>query len=168
MDPLPGSPPADLKLRLSRASSTDPSRKPGEAGVLFPETGQQVSELRQFHLDLAFPAQGMLGKNIEDQLGTIDDAHLRKTGNGAGLTARQILIEDNQVGTALQGRDDQFLEFALSHNEAGMDVGPALDDLVEYLDPGGFGQLLQLDEGFLRFCTVPGGDADEDGLVSLF
>src|SRR5437763_560727 len=55
-------PDAAAELRHFRAA-------PGEAR-------QHVFELRQFHLQLAFAGAGMGGENVEDQLGSVDHAHI--------------------------------------------------------------------------------------------
>src|SRR5208282_2139284 len=63
-----------FKLLLARSARPNSA---AEARKLFATSGQtreQVVQLREFHLELAFPRAGVAGEDVEDQLSAVDDA----------------------------------------------------------------------------------------------
>ena len=62
------------------------------------QSRQQVLQLRQFHLELAFTGARVAGKDVEDELGAIDDAQVELALQVALLRWRQLVIEDDEVG----------------------------------------------------------------------
>src|SRR5690606_26190773 len=68
---------------------------------------QQVLELREFDLSLAFAALGVLAEDVEDDRGAIDHFHLDDVLECAPLARRQLAVGDDGVST---GRCDEVLE----------------------------------------------------------
>ena len=73
---------------------------------------QQVIELGEFHLQLAFAAARMAGENIEDQLRAVDDAAVHAALQVALLHRSQIAVEDNQRGLVRVRLGANLIEFA--------------------------------------------------------
>ena len=83
-----------FELCFPGTSAANASAQAREARSLTGETGEQIAKLRQLDLHLAFSAMRPLRKNVENQLGAIDDREVGDLRNGAQLRGGQILIED--------------------------------------------------------------------------
>ncbi len=75
----------DLELGFTRAPAADAAHEPGEGVVLAHQAGQEVFHLGHLHLELAFPAPGPLGKEVQDKLGAVNDLEFGEIGDGAHL-----------------------------------------------------------------------------------
>ena len=62
-----------LQLGFPGAPAADAAHEPGEGVAFAHQPGQQVFHLGHLHLQLAFPAAGPLGKEVQDELGAVDD-----------------------------------------------------------------------------------------------
>ena len=87
-----------------------PPMRRDRASPLAHQAGQQVFHLGHLHLELAFPAAGPLGEEVQDELGAVDDLEFGEVGDGAHLGGAELGVEDQQVRPQLQGLDDQFRE----------------------------------------------------------
>ncbi len=96
----------------------------------------------------------MLGENVEDQLGTVDDPQIQALSQVSGLGGGEILVEDHQVHARLEAADHQIPELSLSHHEPAVYPGAVLDDHVDDVDPGRAGQLLELCDGVLEIVGL--------------
>jgi hypothetical protein len=139
------------------------------AGKVGPEPGQarqQMLQLGQFDLQLAFPGAGALSEDVEDQLGAIEDLEFEHLFEAAALAGRQLVIEDDGIDL-----DSSWQRVANSWALPGpmnvLAVGfsifwvPVADDI----GAGGLGELTEFGEGIL---DVPVGSrlelgADEEG-----
>src|SRR5882672_207241 len=75
-----------LQFRFTGAASANAAGQTRERGILSGnQTRQKVLQLGQLYLDLAFARLGTLRKNIEDELGTIDDLQVSSFGKRADL-----------------------------------------------------------------------------------
>src|SRR5678815_3808606 len=106
-----------FELRFTGTSAADSPAQAREACSLAGETREQIPELRQLDLHLALSAMRSLRKNVENQLGPIDNGEVGDLLNGAQLRRGQILIEDEQVCAFLHGLHQHVLEFAASQLE---------------------------------------------------
>src|SRR4051794_6745048 len=86
-----------FELCFTGASAADAATQAREARSLTGEPGEQVAELRQLDLHLAFSAMRSLRKDIENQLGPIDYRQVGDLRNLAYLSRRQILIKNEEV-----------------------------------------------------------------------
>ena len=116
-DAVLGAAAADLQLRLARAAPADAAGEARERVVLLREARHRVLELRQLDLQLAVPALGALGEDVEDELRAVDDLEVGLLGDAAGLRGRELAVEDQHAGVELHGADDDLLELALAHDE---------------------------------------------------
>ena len=89
---------------------------------------QEVLELGQLDLRLALPGLRVLGEDVEDQRGAVDDLDLDDVLQGAPLAGRQLGVADDGVGAL--GDDDvaQLGGLALAEVGGRVGVGAALDD----------------------------------------
>ena len=62
------------------------------------QTRQQVLKLGQLHLCLALTGLSVLGKNIEDEGGAINDLSVDDVFQPAALGGSQLLIDDDGIG----------------------------------------------------------------------
>ena len=77
-----------FKLRFTWASSADSASKLRHFHAASSQPRQQVLQLRQLHLQLAFTTAGMAGKDVEDELRTIDHPRIHFALNVALLRRR--------------------------------------------------------------------------------
>ena len=121
---------------------------------------QEVLQLGQLDLRLALPALRVLGEDVEDQRGAVDDLDLDDVLEGAALARRELGVADDGVGAL--GDDDvaQLDGLALAEVGGGVGVRPALDDTGEHLGPGGLGERGELAH---RVLGVVGGALAPDG-----
>ncbi len=107
---------------------------------------QHVLQLRQFHLQLAFPGARVPRKNVENELGAVDHPPLDDFFNIALLRGAEIVIEKKNVGIGRSGRARDFFELARA--DQGCRIGPVapLQNLADYFCAGTLGQRAQLRE----------------------
>ncbi len=67
-------------------------------GPLPGQARQEIFELRELHLQLAFVAARPLGEDIEDQLAAVNHANFESIFQIALLRRRKIFIDDHQIG----------------------------------------------------------------------
>ena len=88
---------------------------------------------------------GVLGEDVEDQLGAIDDAGLERVLERALLHRRDLVVDDQNVGAASRLNSGlELRQLALADEEAWIGLGAVLDELGDDLDAGGPRQLAQL------------------------
>src|SRR5512141_1000489 len=127
VDALSDTPAVRFKLCFTGTSAADATTQAREAYSLAGETWEQITELCQFDLHFPFSTMCSLCKDVEYQLGPIDDGEVGDFINGAQLCRGQILIEDEQVCTFLHGLHQHVLEFATPQLKAMMAALCALD-----------------------------------------
>ena len=74
-DPMTDATAIALQLLLARTAGADTGAQPGEVPTAL-QPWQQMVQLRRLHLQPAFLGARALGKDVEDQLGAVDDLHL--------------------------------------------------------------------------------------------
>jgi hypothetical protein len=84
---------------------------------------QLIFKLGQLHLQLALARASVAGKDVENELGAVDDGARQSRFDVAGLGRGQIVIEEDQ--TRAGGRDgrDDLLELSSAYQ--GGRIGPA-------------------------------------------
>jgi hypothetical protein len=105
----------------------------------------------------------MLGEDVQDQRGAVDDLDLGLLLQRAELARGQLAVADHRVGTGLDHHVAQLGDLAAADERGGVGVAAPLDQPLEYLRARGLGEGGQLGQGVLR---VGGGtfgpDADQD------
>ena len=110
-DPRADAPAVGLDLGLTRAAGTDAATAghpatglPGERLTPAAQPRQHVLHLRELDLGLALPAGRVLGEDVEDQRGAVDDLDLEDLLQLVELAGRQLAVADHRVGAGR--RDD--------------------------------------------------------------
>ncbi len=118
VEAVPEAPAVHLQLGFAGAPAADAAHEPGEGVAFAHQPGQEIFHLGHLHLELAFPAAGPLGKEVQDELGAVNDLEFGEVGDGAHLGGAELGVEHQHVGPQLEGLDDQFRKLALAHEEA--------------------------------------------------
>ncbi|OGR05026.1 MAG: hypothetical protein A3K23_04955 [Desulfobacca sp. RBG_16_58_9] len=160
---VPEAPAVHLQLGFPGTPAADAAHEAGQGVPFTHQPGQQVLHLGHLHLELAFPAAGPLGEEVQDELGAVDDLQFGEVGDGAHLGGAQFGVKDQQVGPRLQGLDHQLREPPFAHQKPGVEAGPALDDGLGHGKIRGAGQFGQLLHGVFGAFPVGAADPDEDG-----
>ena len=105
---------------------------------------QQVVELCRLDLQPSLVGASVLGEDVEDQLGPVDHARLELALQVALLARAQVLVADQEVVGFRLPQLPQLVHLALSDEEGGIDLGPALDVGRHDLTAGRPGQVRQL------------------------
>jgi hypothetical protein len=105
-----------------------------------------VLELGELDLELAFGAAGVLGEDVEDQLGAIDDARRQRILEVALLGRVELVIDQEGLGSGFRELRLQLPELPFPHVAALVGSRTALDQLTDGLHSGGTRKLTQLIE----------------------
>src|SRR6478672_2451679 len=136
-----------LDLRLTGAAATDAVTAGGATAGLAREVATPAAEallhvlkLRQLDLRLALLALRVLGEDVEDQRGAVDDLDLDLVLEVAQLAGGELPVADHGVGAG--GLDDLADRLDLAAADEGRRVGrlAALEDRLEHLGAGGLGE----------------------------
>ena len=163
--------PVGLDLGLTGTTATDAAAvradpAAGLAGQVATPAAQpllHVVELGELDLRLALLGLRVLGEDVEDQRGPVDDLDLEPVLQVAELAGRELTVEDHRVGAA--GGHDLAEAVDLAAADVGRRVGLAapLVDRVQDLGAGGLGEQGQLGHGVLGVGDgALGPDAHQD------
>ena len=143
-----------LDLGLTRAAGTHPTAGTARAAAGLPrhrlapaaQSGQHVLHLGQRHLRLAFAAGRVLGEDVEDQRGPVDDLDLDDLLQRGELGRAEFTVADD--GVRARGGDDVAQFGGFTGADIGGRVGPVatLDHAFEHLGACSLGQRRQLGE----------------------
>ena len=87
-----------FEFRFAGAASADAASESGESGILSgDETRQQIFQLCQFNLNLAFARLRALSEDVEDELRAINHFEVCCFRKRAHLRGLQFTIKDNEV-----------------------------------------------------------------------
>ena len=161
--------PVGLDLGLTGTAATDALAARGAAAGLAGQVAApaaepllHVAELGQLDLRLALLGLRVLGEDVEDQRGPVDDLDLEPVLEVAQLARRELAVADH--GVRAGGRDDLADGVDLAAPDVRRRVGPAapLEDVVEHLRAGGLGEQRELGHGVLGVLDrALGPHADE-------
>ena len=165
-DSVANDPPVGLDFFFSWTLHADATFLLLKVGPHVGQPWQEVLVLGQFYLRFGMRSSGALGKDVEDQVGPVQDL-----GFGQGLTEvsqlrrTQLIIEYEQVDVVLFDVFRDFLEFALADKGSNVGVVQALREGLNGLSIGGARQKLQFIEVLCkqRARLVTGGQAHQDG-----
>ena len=83
-------------LRFARTAGADAAAQARHRRAVAGQPRQQVVQLRQLHLQLAFARAGAAGEDIEDQLRAVEDLDIERLLQIALLGGRQFAVEDDR------------------------------------------------------------------------
>ncbi|MNT01939.1 hypothetical protein D3C72_1364260 [compost metagenome] len=87
-----------FQLGFTRAAQTDRTTTLAlQMGPATHQTGRHMAQLGQLDLQLAFMAARTLGKDVQDQTGTVDHPALQETFQIAFLTRAQRVVDQDQI-----------------------------------------------------------------------
>src|SRR5690349_16599362 len=115
-DALADAPALHLDLLLAEASARPHSPTP-PANLTVVRVGadqsrQQVMQARRLDLQTAFVCAGVLGEDLEDDLGAVEHPRLDRQLQVALLSRAQVLVADDEVELALELQIAQGLHLA--------------------------------------------------------
>ena len=109
-----------------------------------PHPRQLVLELRQLDLELALGAPRVLGEDVEDQLGAVDDPRLEGVLERPLLGRVELVVDDQHLGAGAPVLLLELLELALADVRAPVRLRAVLNELPAGLDPGRADELAEL------------------------
>src|SRR5690606_26682724 len=163
--PLLDAPAVGLQLRLTRTAATDTAALaadtstglPGEVATPATQSLVQVLQLGQLDLRLALPALRVLGEDVEDQRGAVDDLDLEAVLQVAQLRGAQLTVEDDGVGPGGVDHRTQLTDLARADVRRRVRLLTALQQAVENLRARRLGEQLQLGQRTLGVHRRPLG-----------
>jgi hypothetical protein len=105
-----------------------------------------VLELRELDLELPLRATRVLGEDVQDQLGAIDDASLESVLEGALLRRAQLLVDEEHFRLRASVSLLELGELPLADERARIGARAMLDELAHWRDARGTCELTQLSE----------------------
>ncbi len=160
-------PAVGLELGFAGAPRADAAAEPRQLGAAAHEAGQQVLELRQFHLQLALARARAAREDVEDELRAVDDLAPEPLGQLTELGGRQFVVEDDQVGVGLGRRRGQHLDLAAAEERRGVGPRAFLQDAHDDARAGGLGQAAEFLEGMFRIDPPRAAGDESDQRCSL-
>ena len=143
--------PVGLQLGLAGTAGADAAaaghpaaRLPGQRLAPAAQPGQHVLQLGQLDLGLALAAARVLGEDIQDQRGPVDDLDLDHALQPAQLARGQLAVADHGVGADRHHDVRQLAGLARAHVGGRVDPSAPLDEAVEHLGARRFCQPAQL------------------------
>ena len=123
-----------------------------------------VLELRELDLELALGADSVLGEDVEDQLGAVDDARLESVLEAPLLHGRELVVDDQGLGGGTLEGLLKLDELALADVRARVGPLAVLHELADRLHACRARQLAQLGEFALRVGAFRGSREHEPAL----
>ncbi len=150
MDLLSYTPAIGFEFRLARAPRADAAAKPRERGAAAGEPRQQVLELREFDLPLAFARPRAPGENIENQLRPIDDLAIGALFDVPDLGGRQLAVDNHHVDRVARAFGCELVELASADERRRIRSGPLLNHSQHDNGTGRIGEASELIERTVR------------------
>ena len=104
-----------------------PRAQPRHGRSVSGQARQQVVQLREFHLQLAFPGARAAREDIEDQLRAVEHLHVQRLFQIALLRGRQLAIENHHVGFVQVDQRLQLFHFAGADLRGRIDLRAAIE-----------------------------------------
>ena len=135
-----------FELGFARAAGADAAAQLRHLDSAPAQPGQHVLQLRQLHLQLAFPGTRMFREDVEDQLSAVDHAGVDQFLDVALLRSREVVIEQQQIGGDRSGGARDLFQLAASDQGGGIGAVAVLQKFPDDLGAGTDGQGAQLVE----------------------
>ena len=141
-DPATRDPAVGLELGLTGAARADAAAEALEVLPQAPHPREVVLQLGELDLELPLGAHGVLGEDVEDQLGPVDDARLEGVLEGPLLHRSELVVHDEHLRVGARVGVLQLLELPLADVGSRVVARPVLDELGHRLDARGRRELL--------------------------
>ncbi|MCX6552981.1 MAG: hypothetical protein NTY02_18605 [Acidobacteria bacterium] len=115
-----------IRFRIRRRSVSNPATKPGEFDPAADESRQQVLQLGEFHLPLAFARAGPAREDVQDELRAVDHPTPERLLCLPQLAGAQLVIEDDEVNGLFVAGQRALFELAPAHVGRWIRLGPLL------------------------------------------
>ena len=162
--PLPDAAALDLDLLLAETAASPHSPSPAAhlavVRVGADQTRQQVMESSRLHLQPSFVSARVLGEDLEDDLGPVEDPSLDLQLEVALLTRAEVLVADHKVELPLELHVAKLVDLAHADEVRRVDLGPPLHVGADDLDACGAREVGQL--GHLLAHSFLSGAWQED------
>src|SRR5207302_3336982 len=101
-----------------------------------PESRQEVVQLRQLDLELAFTRSGVQREDVQDEGGAVQDLHPEPLLQAPQLPGGQLVVQDHRVGP--RGMDEivDLLDLSLPDESRRVWLRTSLEDLADGLRSG--------------------------------
>jgi len=153
---------------LFRRGPADAAHKAVHGAVFAHQSRLGIAQLGQLNLQLSGPAYCMLGKDIKNKLGAVNDFALGNICQIMQLRRRKFTIKNKSVRPTLQGQHLQFRHLAPAHDQARVHLGDALHHAPGYGKPGCAGQFGQFVQITLLHDAGQGCHRDKQGAGPVF
>jgi succinyl-diaminopimelate desuccinylase len=152
-DATPGEAPVGLELRLAGASRSDAGAETACAAAepleMLPHPAharQVVLQLGELHLELALGAHCVLGEDVENQLGPVDDPRLERVLERPLLRGTELIVDEQHFRACIAVLLLELFELSLADVRSRIGARSMLNDLGHRLDSGCARELLELTE----------------------
>ena len=126
-----------------------------------PHAGEVVLQLRELDLELALRRVCVVGEDVEDDRGAIDDRDVERRLEVALLARNELVVAGDQVGAVTLDLRAQLGELAAPEVAVRVGLGTHLHELPGRCYTGGPQQLLELGQG-VAVTVRAGGDTDRE------
>jgi hypothetical protein len=158
--------PVHLKLGLAWTSKTHPAStatRPTATGLtrqVSPRTSQPrqtILVLGQLYLELALPGSRMLGKNVQNQTGPIEELDIltERFFEIPQLAGREFVIKDDHIAVQILAQIDQLFDLTRADQSGSMKALQSLPCLSRHLKTGCACQLGQFAQRILNVPAAP-------------
>ena len=158
-----------FELRLAGTACADAAAEPRQRVARADEPRQQVLQLRELHLQLAFARPRAAREDVEDQLRTVDHLSLEPLLELPQLRGAQLVVEDDEVHAGFVARRRKRRHLAGADERRGIRLGPLLlhsQDDTRAGRVGEAGELIErmigIDAGRRHHETNEGGAETDD------
>ena len=151
-----------LELRLARPPGPYPAAETRQHVAPPSKPRKAIVQLRQLDLQLPLGGTGVLGEDVEDQRGPVDDlqtplgerVHPRGLLQVPPLSRSQLVVEDQHVGVERVGDAHDLPDLALAEVRARVGAVSSLKDAIQGVGTGRVGQGLELVQRPFRRLAV--------------
>jgi len=140
-----------LDLGLTRTAGANAATEAFQVLPHAAQAGQDVLVLGQLHLGLGLGRLGAAGKDVEDEVRTVDGLDVGFLLDVHDLGAAQLIVENEEVDIAVGHVVLDLLELALAHVGAAVGVRQLLYEFLYGHGAGGLRKEGQLRKVFLNF-----------------
>ena len=150
VDALANATAVGLQLGFARSAGADAATQLRHGLAPARKARQLVLQLRELHLQVALTGAGVSGKDVQNELRAIDDAHGQQVVQVARLRRREVVVEQDQVGTGGGHHGFHLLNLARADQRADLRARSPLGQRGGNVCARGNGKLLELGKRCLK------------------